>query len=130
VYGTLRDPRARSLRDQLVRESDFIGRAVFQGLLYDLGAYPGVVPSHHPEDLVSGEVFALRNPELLFEVLDRYEAYNPKDISSSLYIRVKADVVLEEGRKIQSWLYLYNRSVKGVKRIDSGDYLDAQARTI
>lgn len=126
VYGTLRDPRGQSLREELVRESDFLGKATFQGLLYDLGAYPGVVPSHNPDDRVSGEVYALKSPDLIFEVLDRYEAYNPNDVASSLYLRVKADVVLEDGRKIQSWIYLYNRGVKGTRRIDSGDYLDAR----
>lgn len=44
VYGTLRKDVRNSMFHLLAREARFVGRARMQGLLFDLGDYPGLVP--------------------------------------------------------------------------------------
>jgi len=50
----------------------FLGSARVAGRLYDLGRYPGAVPSLEPDCWVDGEVWQLHDPRLL-PLLDEYE---------------------------------------------------------
>jgi gamma-glutamylcyclotransferase (GGCT)/AIG2-like uncharacterized protein YtfP len=88
----------------------------YRGRLYDLGWYPGVVPSDDPADLVRGELFALPSAAApLLAELDRYEG--PE------FSRVCAPVTLADASAVESWIYLYTREVNGLPRIASGDFL-------
>ena len=44
VYGTLRRGGGAPLSKLLGQQADLVGLGTFQGKLYDLGYYPGVVP--------------------------------------------------------------------------------------
>lgn len=98
----------------------FVDTGIFRGKLYDLGAYPGVVPSNDPNDRVRGEVYFLRRSKELLRALDEYEGCVGV---FPLYRRQLATVVLNNGTQITAWIYIYNRSTKGYQVISSGDYL-------
>ena len=109
AYGTLRDA---GMRDQVLRgaPSREIGRGSVAGVLYDLGEYPGLVTG---DERVPGVVIELADDASLAR-LDEYE-----DVGSGLYVRRRATVRLDDGRDVETWVYLYNRAVDGRRRITS-----------
>ena len=77
VYGTLM-PHAttaygRDMRARLGREARLMGAATVCARLYDLGQYPGLVPSTDPSDVVHGVVLRLTDSEASLPWLDAYE---------------------------------------------------------
>ena len=115
VYGTLRKQMGHPLSHLLVRHGVFVGTGIFQGKLYDLGRYPGAVPSKNKTDLITGEVYRLQQPDKVLELLDEYEGPRFK--------RSQATIFYGEDRPISAWIYLYARSVAGRRIISSGDYV-------
>lgn len=115
VYGTLRRAGRNPICRMLDHRTDFIGVGTFRGQLYDLGAYPGVVPSPDAADRVTGEVYALHDPDKAFSILDNYE--------TSEYRREKHPIALEDGRQVQAWTYIYIYPTDTLRLIASGDYL-------
>lgn len=90
-----------------------------------MAQYPGVVESDAAEDKVIGEVYALTtNPQrndLLWKILDEYEGNDGTEYA--LYTRKKTSVVLlDRGTTLETWVYLYNRSVEALERIVTGDF--------
>jgi len=59
VYGTLRKKNSTSARVFLTQHFDFVGKTTFRGKLYDLGGYPGAVPSDKPSDVILGKLHRL-----------------------------------------------------------------------
>jgi gamma-glutamylcyclotransferase (GGCT)/AIG2-like uncharacterized protein YtfP len=114
VYGTLRsqmnDPLHRLLEQQAVQ----VGFGTFRGKLFDLGRYPGAVPSHVSTDRVIGEVYRLSAPQAVLRILDQYEGHR--------FRRKPVSIALESGSTVTCWIYLYQGSVKHRKLIPSGDY--------
>jgi len=82
--------------------------------MYDLGAFPGVVPSDNEGDMVSGEVLEMSDPEKTLDILDAYEG------TPHLYRRelIKSSDV--EGVTPDFWVYIYNRDVSGLTAIEDG----------
>ncbi|MGA2877746.1 MAG: gamma-glutamylcyclotransferase family protein [Bryobacteraceae bacterium] len=72
VYGTLRCGSKNKFARMLADGGQFVGRARVAGRLYDLGRYPGAVPSDEADCWVDGEVWRLDDPQLL-PLLDEYE---------------------------------------------------------
>lgn len=87
-----------------------------RGALFDLGSYPGMIASADTPDFVIGEVFKLNDPTGTFPALDRYEGDD--------FERQIVSVVLDDGRELEAWAYLYKRDTSDKPRIDSGDYLN------
>ena len=85
--------------------------------------FPGAVDSSSSEDRVRGEVYELHDEPALLEKLDEYEECSPNDPKPTLYRREKRNVVLEDGRTVEAWVYLFNRPTDGLPRIRSGDFL-------
>jgi gamma-glutamylcyclotransferase (GGCT)/AIG2-like uncharacterized protein YtfP len=113
VYGTLRSGGSAAARMGPAR---LLAAASYRGRLYDLGRYPGVVPSADPADLVRGELFVLPSAAApLLAELDRYEG--PE------FRRVPALVTPDTEGSVESWIYLYTGEVRGLRRVASGDYL-------
>ncbi len=120
VYGTLRKGLQNSMSRFLRDHADYVGEGYCRGRLYDLGGFPGLQPSHDPDDRVVGEVYALRQPESALAHLDEYEGCVGPD---PLYRRKLVEVIMSDGEPIQAWAYIFNRPVSDFKRIASGDYL-------
>jgi len=123
VYGTLRKDLSNQMYHILARYADFVGEGTFRGKLYDIGEYPGVVPSNDPSDVVRGEVYALRDPDRVLKVLDQYEGCGPDDPSSTEFRREKVVISMENGEKVNAWIYIYNCPTNGLNVILLGDYL-------
>ncbi len=82
------------------------------GRLYDFGAYPGAVPSDHPDHWVRGEIHRLEDPSLLAS-LDEYEG--PE------YERATVRATLDDGQVTDCWIYWYVGDSRG-RLIESGDW--------
>ena len=116
VYGTLMKPGANPVAARLWRHSQSAGIAWFQGRLYRVAHYPGVVPSGDPDDKVWGQLILLRRPSAILPALDAYEGV------PDLYTREQAPVFNRDGKTVIAWIYLYNRPVARLPRVRSGDF--------
>jgi gamma-glutamylcyclotransferase (GGCT)/AIG2-like uncharacterized protein YtfP len=115
VYGTLRSHLNDPLHRLLEKHAVLVGTGSFQGKLYDLGRYPGAVPSRGKTDRVLGEIYRLSESQRAWEILDEYEGHRFK--------RKRVAIVQESGQSISCWIYLYARSVKRRPRVACGDYI-------
>ena len=124
VYGTLREDIAHPMGAILKRHASRIGRGWFNGQLFDLGQYPGAVPSKSSADRVVGDLYRIEpgREASLFAELDRYEDCDPDQPSAGEYVRVRATVEPEVGDPLEAWVYRYNRPTRELSRIVSGDY--------
>ncbi len=122
VYGTLRRDCGNDLHRLIARNSDYVGMATYQGQMYQVADYPGIIPSEDKKDQVVGELYLLSNTIKLLNVLDEYEEFDPESSAKSLFIREHVTVKLK-GKEITSFAYLYNKKIDPKTRIASGDYL-------
>jgi gamma-glutamylcyclotransferase (GGCT)/AIG2-like uncharacterized protein YtfP len=122
VYGTLRREARHPMHQVLAAGADFVDDASYQGMLYLVRHYPGVVASSDPADAVRGEVYLIRDAELL-ERLDAYEGNGPDSAPPHEYVRSLQSVRLARGDRVEAWVYLYNWSVDHLERVSSGDFL-------
>jgi len=124
VYGTLRAAPSHTMSKVLARHADFVSRGRIPGVLYDVGCYPGAVKKSGTRAFVWGDVYRLRDPERVLQILDRYEGWDEKkQPRSAEFKRSRVAVDLGAGKKVRAWIYLYNRSTEGLPQIRSGDYL-------
>lgn len=124
VYGTLR--KGQPEMDRLLGAHAIdIGRGTLQGRLFLIGDFPGAKVSENPDDRVHGEIYRLVDAGPALAVLDEYEEYDPTDPNHSLFVRRLAPIRLNDGTTLPAWVYLYNRSIEGLRPIPSGDFLDA-----
>jgi pyruvate carboxylase len=122
VYGTLRRDCGNDLHRLIARNSDYVGMATYQGQMYQVADYPGIIPSEDAKDQVVGELYLLSNTIKLLNVLDEYEEFDPESSEKSLFVREHVTVKLKD-QDITSYAYLYNKPIDQKTRIDSGDYL-------
>jgi len=123
VYGTLRRDQRHEMFRLLARHARFIGDGTIRGKLYDLGTYPGWVPS--PGGNVLGEVYAI-DPEQwegIISRLDDYEGCSASDPEPHEYRRVVVDVTLSNGQTVDAWAYRLSHQPEQSREIRSGDYL-------
>ena len=111
VYGTLRRGSRNRFARILAAQAQFIGQAQMRGRLYNLGEYPGAVPSEVFADWVRGDVFRLNQPEDTLSELDGYEG--------ALFTRIPQQVYLPSGMQL-AWVYLYTGRLPLGRRITSG----------
>ena len=74
----------------------------------------GLCPQPTGADRVTGEVYALHDPDRAFPILDSYE--------TSEYSREKHLIRLKNGDTVQAWIYIYVCPTDTFRRIESGDY--------
>jgi gamma-glutamylcyclotransferase (GGCT)/AIG2-like uncharacterized protein YtfP len=122
VYGTLRRGTGHRMQALLASAAEFIGEASFQGCMFRVGRYPGVVESVNPRDQVTGDVFRIRQGDPILGKLDRYEGCDRSDPAAP-YTREVRQVTLISGRRVNAWVYLYQRPTERLERIVSGDFL-------
>jgi gamma-glutamylcyclotransferase (GGCT)/AIG2-like uncharacterized protein YtfP len=108
--------RGYELHRLLVGHATFLGEGHVKGALLELHGYPGLVDG---EGTVRGELYRLRDAELL-HALDREEGYN--------FERLRAGVILADGRRSRAWVYRYRGSRHRAVLIPHGDYRRAHAR--
>ena len=128
VYGTLRplfdNPFAQFLR----QHSQYVGDAVFPGLLLDLArpgtpGYPGAIYQPDSVTNVVGTVYDIGpHKQLILAYLDDYEGVGEAFDQPNEYIRVVIPVRCRD-TVIDCWVYLYNELTDGWLIILSGDYV-------
>lgn len=122
VYGSLRKGFSSPAREVLDDYAELVGRATFQGKLYKIEWYPGVVPSENEDDIVYGEVYKIINKEEVLSKLDHYEGCSPSDSKPHAFVRKEMPVVVNS-EEIIAWIYLFDLPVDDMIQIRSGDYL-------
>jgi gamma-glutamylcyclotransferase (GGCT)/AIG2-like uncharacterized protein YtfP len=98
----------------LSRQADFLGNAMIPGRLYRLKRYPALRPALAEDEWVSGEVFGLRHAEKTLARLDAYEADE--------YRRVQRLVLMEDGKQVRCWVYIFWTALPRHRRVDSGEW--------
>jgi gamma-glutamylcyclotransferase (GGCT)/AIG2-like uncharacterized protein YtfP len=123
VYGTLRRDSNSERYHLLARYGQFVGDATYQGKLYMVDYYPGLVPSDNPQDIVYGEVYKLSDPDIVLSRLDDYEECGPTFSKPTEYVRCKHHVKLRSGDVISAWVYIFDKPTDGLRLIESGDFI-------
>jgi len=120
VYGTLRRGCANPHAELLERSGQFLGSARVRGKLYRVEWYPGITLGGGADELVVGDLFRVDDPSAM-EELDRYEGSNE-------YQRVTTAAALENGDRVECWVYEYIGPVTEAARIASGDWMAEGSR--
>ena len=116
-YGTLQSGSFMASEIGLDHAGTFLGDCWFRGQLFDLGPYPGAIAG---EGLVRAVRYQLNRPSLI-SALDAYEDVRP-DKAKSLFVRERVPLLSKSGDPtvLTAWVYFYNQSVAGRRRIESG----------
>jgi gamma-glutamylcyclotransferase (GGCT)/AIG2-like uncharacterized protein YtfP len=120
VYGSLMSSAAHPMGERLRREARFVGEATVQGRLYKISWYPGLVEGGDAETRVHGEVYALNSPSPTLKWLDAYEGIASGRLDEEAYERVERTAALASGDPVTAWVYLYRKSVAGLRPVPSG----------
>jgi len=125
VYGTLRRASGHEAH-RLLAAAEPVGDGWLPGRLYLADGYPGLVVPEAPAEprrpaAVRGEVYRLPGGDAL-AALDRYEGCDAGDPRRGLFRRTAAEAVLDDGRRLAVWVYVYNRDTAALPLIASGDY--------
>ncbi len=128
VYGTLRRDTESEMYRLLARYADFVAEGTYQGRLYKVDYYPGVVPSDNPAERVKGEVYRLHNSAIALPKLDQYEECGSGFSEPTEYVRRHQEIELSDGTKSRAWVYLYNYPIDKLEWISSGDFMAYEAR--
>jgi gamma-glutamylcyclotransferase (GGCT)/AIG2-like uncharacterized protein YtfP len=121
VYGTLLDTQ-NEFGAIISKHCVFYAEGKFKGTLYDIGEYPGAIPSTKANQFVYGKVFRLSETKVFMARLDDYEGLGPGQPQPTEFTREL--VTIETNREtVLCWAYLYNLPVDGFKIISSGKYL-------
>jgi gamma-glutamylaminecyclotransferase len=115
VYGTLRAGAGTKWSQFLIAASRFVGPGRTRGALFRLDGYPGMKVLAEGDAWVTGEVYLLNTPSSTLSALDAYEG--------SEFERQIVPVLLEDGRNLEAWAYIYCPETATKPRIASGDYL-------
>jgi gamma-glutamylcyclotransferase (GGCT)/AIG2-like uncharacterized protein YtfP len=124
VYGTLMRGFDHPMAQLLSRSADFLGAATCRGRLYLIKHYPGLVLSDDAGDIVSGELYRLRDRDALLGEFDMYEACGEGFPEPTEYIRRMLSVTHADGAPGEAWTYVYNWPVTGLPQIASGKFLE------
>ena len=114
AYGTLRKNFPLDDRSGVKKKLFFMGKGFVQASMYDLGSYPGAVKKNE-RDVIAGDVFFIQNPERIFTLLDTYEG--------SEFKRARESISMQDGNKIDAWIYWYGLEVIEEGKIELGDYV-------
>ncbi|MGB0660034.1 MAG: gamma-glutamylcyclotransferase family protein [Mangrovicoccus sp.] len=126
VYGTLRAACPRGpVAAKLHQVARHLGAARYQGRLYRVVWYPGIVPSTDPRDQVLGDLYELPEDPALWAELDAYEGIAPGKPEPQEYSRDLTQVQLADGGHSAAWIYRYQWPLDEALRIDSGDWCAA-----
>ena len=125
VYGTLMSHADNEIASELATHAPKLGDATFCGKMFRVIrpdgtlAYPAVIPSDDPSDVVHGEVYQLSSPEL-FDLLDEYEACGSHSPQPHEYERKAMDVNITNGETAQAHIYLYALPTTDLQPIPNG----------
>ena len=124
VYGSLRRGFQGPAHEYIARYFNFFGEARVKGKLFDLGEYPGGVPTQE-DSFIKGELHIVKDDaEFSWAIaqLDDYEGVVVEPNERPLYRREIVDVYVNDAI-VPAWIYWYNGDVGSKPIIESGDVL-------
>ena len=113
VYGTLKSGFRNRFARRLRREARLLGRAHMPGRLYRIRWYPGMRPPRESKDLITGELYKLRQPTKTLKALDEWEQN---------YRRERQRATLETGQVLRAWVYTYRERRPEYCLVASGEW--------
>lgn len=122
AYGTLRPEYAPPAIAHVVARLHEVGRGSVNGVLHDLGGYPGATLHPHTTQQIHGVVFQLPEDANIWRELDAYEDFDPASPETSPFIRVLSPIELVAGGTLQCWVYVYNRDPGSAPILPEGCY--------
>ena len=122
AYGTLQPEYAPPAVAPAVAKLNPIGQGFANGVLYDLGGYPGAVLDPSTNQTITGHVLELPEDGKVLREIDAYEEFDPAAPEHSQFIRVLHPVVLATGGTLQCWIYVYNRDPGSARILPGGLY--------
>ena len=122
AYGTLQPGLAPTKIARVAAKLRPVGEGFVRGVLYDLGGYPGAVADASASGKIFGTVMELLEEEGVLERLDAYEGFDPGSPEASEYIRERRTVELVDGGSLECWFYRYNRELRDLPRVESGEW--------
>ncbi|HEX4758836.1 MAG TPA: gamma-glutamylcyclotransferase family protein [Terracidiphilus sp.] len=122
AYGTLQPAYARPAIAHAIAKLRPIGQGSANGVLYDLGGYPGAVLDSSTDQTITGLVLQLPEDDNVLREIDAYEEFDPDARDSSQFIRVLTSVALVMGGTLQCWIYVYNRNPGSARILSDGVY--------
>lgn len=127
VYGTLRKGNANPMALHLAQHAEYIADGWFQGCMYQISYYPGVVASGNPSHRVYGEIYRLKDSQRMLTALDEYEECGAKHVPPTEYQRTKTRIQTLDGEILEPvWIYLYQSPLQGKVLIEGGDFMQSQ----
>lgn len=124
VYGSLVSGFRHEAYSYISCYFTLIGDAMVRGKVYDLGPYPGALPSND-EHFIKGELYQVNNKHEFswaIKQLDDYEGMLVEPGETPLFRREPVNVILGSTTAI-AWIYWYNQDVTDKPLIQSGDVL-------
>lgn len=125
TYGSLMSmadgDAGREERRLLAASASLLGPASISGLLFDVGPYPAAVLTTTGRERIHGEVWRLpARRRWMLDLLDRYEGCAPGAPLPHAYVRRRVHVAIGGGGAVAAWMYLWNRPLGSMPRIDGG----------
>ncbi len=120
IYGTLKKGYPNPISTSIYKYLSFYNTGWVFGSLYKIRNYPGLV-LNKKGDKIFGEIYLLTDPEKVIKIIDPYEEVGPEFNQPNEYKKALIDVYTSEGQ-IKCLVYLYNWTVKGLEKINSGKY--------
>jgi gamma-glutamylcyclotransferase (GGCT)/AIG2-like uncharacterized protein YtfP len=125
VYGSLKSTQPANEGTDLMKSSNLIGDATVPGRLYDFGDFSGAVIDVQSRDQIHGEIFQLPDPAAEnLKALDAYEEFDPSNPQQSLFVRRTISAMLSDGRRLNCWIYVYNREPGAARQILGGMFAE------
>ena len=128
VYGTLIPGQPN---DYLWQEAIYSMEAAFfrNGKLYDMGFYPMLVEGD--TGTVKGRLITVAHGgyQQILKRIDALEGYQPQRPGASAYKRLKREVSIANGQRVQAWTYVgRSRVARRGTLISGGDWVAYAAR--
>lgn len=103
VYGSL---KKGFYNHSLIAPFEQVAKGTINGKMYSLGAFPAIVLSDNPEELVHGEIYNVNTPSGLAS-LDMLEGYNPES-KYNFYNRISVKCKTNTGDVIDVLVYCFD----------------------
>jgi gamma-glutamylcyclotransferase (GGCT)/AIG2-like uncharacterized protein YtfP len=125
VYGTLRKGNSNAMAQYLAEHAKFADYGWFQGRMFQISYYPGVIASNKAKERVYGEIYQLNDPGTMLNVLDDYEECSTDHAQPAEYRRESVSISTMSGDVYEAvWIYLYQWPVQDKALIEHGDFMN------
>ena len=123
VYGTLRKGYPHINAQLLEKSAFYVGHGYTYGKIYEINNYPGLILLPQCKDKVYGDVYDISDDcNNIINLTDEYEGVSNPPAPNDLYKRVCSQVCIDT-YWIEAFTYIFSGETRGLKWIDSGDYL-------